>query len=349
MSRISRGQLVSVCIPAFNGARWLRESLQSAMGQTYERLEILVVDDCSSDDTLEVARSFDDPRLRVVANSRNVGLVENWNRCVRLARGEYVKFLFQDDVLYPTCVETLLELLSRELRVGLTFSPRSLIVEPGAEEELAAGWVARNATLHTRFGELASINSGRGLFARHARSLVDDLPRGSIWCCIGEPSSVMLRRSCFERIGLFNPRMRQACDIEMWLRFMFFFDIGFIPETLSAFRVHIASTTLANQRSRAYLDDPYWLLEGLLSHDEIRSEHPELSRVRDELVARNSPFRPSAGWRSISSSGGLAAARADALGVPSRIRLLLRHIVQRARSRAGRSLLPERLGPSSSR
>src|SRR2546423_8587516 len=89
--------LVSVCIPTFNGARWIKESLNSALAQSYRPLEIIIIDDASTDETVKVLRSFKDDRIRLFVNEQRLGLACNWNRCVELARGEFIKFLFQDD------------------------------------------------------------------------------------------------------------------------------------------------------------------------------------------------------------------------------------------------------------
>ena len=91
--------VVSVCIPTYNGAAYLSQCLDSVMQQTCQSMEILVVDDGSSDDSGAIAQRYEgvDRRVRVIANKEHLGLVENWNRCVDLANGEWIKFVFQDD------------------------------------------------------------------------------------------------------------------------------------------------------------------------------------------------------------------------------------------------------------
>src|SRR4029453_18243392 len=102
--------LVSICIPTYNGAAYLGPSLDSALSQTTSGLEVLSVDDCSSDDSLDIAQRYArmDSRIRVSSNTANLGLVGNWNRCAQLAQGEWVKFLFQDDLIVPDCLARLL-------------------------------------------------------------------------------------------------------------------------------------------------------------------------------------------------------------------------------------------------
>ena len=84
---------MSICVPAYNGARFLRECLDSALAQTCADFEILVVDDSSGDNTAALARDYARrfPRVRVHVNERNLGLVANWNRCVELAQKVLVR------------------------------------------------------------------------------------------------------------------------------------------------------------------------------------------------------------------------------------------------------------------
>jgi glycosyltransferase involved in cell wall biosynthesis len=300
------------------------------LSQTYQPLEILVVDDGSTDQTVKIARSFRDARLQVVANARNRGLVGNWNECVRLAKGEYIKFLFQDDRLHSRCVEEMMRLFSQHESLGLVFSLREIILEDDLDADYAREWMTRYGTLHTHFEDMREINDGRALFAQCVL-------KGFASSCIGEPTTVLIKKECFERLGLFNARMHQICDVEMWLRIMYFYDIGFIDEKLSTVRVHVSSATSSNHKNQKHVFDPIWLLEGLLSHDEIRRNHPEIGRMRDEQLARNSLLRPSAGWRSLRNADGLRQAREDVALIPRRAHFLMTYLGLKLRHLLGRA------------
>src|SRR5579885_2801948 len=89
---------VSVIVPSYNHASFLRECLQSALDQDYSDLEVVVVDDCSSDNSLEIARSIQDPRLQVHKNERNLGAYGTQNRALEMATGDYIAILNSDDV-----------------------------------------------------------------------------------------------------------------------------------------------------------------------------------------------------------------------------------------------------------
>lgn len=272
-------QTVSICIPTFNAARWILDCLNSALAQSYQRLEILVVDDASTDDTVALVRSIMDERVRLIINEENIGLTRNWNRCVEMSRGSFVKFLFHDDTLYPHCIEKMMQVFATHNGLGLVFSPRDIILDCDPDNEVAKDWLCNFGTLHTRFGSLTEINYGRELFSK-------SLSGGFNGNWIGEPSSVLIKKECFTRLGLFNTKLYQVCDLEMWLRIMFFYDIGFVPENLSAFRFHLDSASVSNLRSRRNCFDPLWLLESLSNSVEIKSTYPEIAALQTHELLR---------------------------------------------------------------
>lgn len=265
--------LVSICIPTYNGARWIRECLTSALSQTYRPIEVLVVDDASSDGTVEEVLSLKDEHVRVIVSSVHQGMLNNWNKSVELARGEFIKFLFQDDILYPDCIEKLIRPFLANENLGLAFAPRDILVEGETVGEHTKAWLQHSSVLHSRFKSITAMNNGRDLFEQYLRQGF----RGN-W--IGEPSSVLIKRLCFSRLGPFNRNLYQVCDVEMWLRVLFFYDVGFIPEKLSAFRFHPDSTSRSNIKSKRNCLDQLWLLEGLLSESEIKAAYPEIEGMR---------------------------------------------------------------------
>jgi len=196
-----------------------------------------------------------------------------------LSRGEFVKFLFQDDLLYPECIEKMVRLLLANPSLGLVFSPRDIILDADKEDPITQEWVERCTNLHTKFNALTELNIGRQLFSQYSGEEF----RGN-W--IAEPSAVMIRKACFDRLSLFNSRLYQICDVEMWLRIMFFYDIGFIREKLSAFRFHSHSASVANLKSQKNWLDQLRLLEGLLESDDIRLACPELKTMRRREIMR---------------------------------------------------------------
>jgi glycosyltransferase involved in cell wall biosynthesis len=268
--------LVSICVPTARAARWIAGAIESALAQTHEDFELLVVDNGPPDGTEEIVRSFDDPRLRFERNDREPGIVANHNWVTRRARAPLVKYLHADDMLAPTSVERLVEVALRSERIGFVFGRRAIELDRPEDPE-ARAWAAGYGALHGRLGPLDEVNDGRRVFERWLPGMFRE--RAFVnW--VGEPTSVLVRRAALERVGLFNPRLPMLMDAELWLRVAFSFDVGFVDEELSTYRHHGRSSTAGLAESGAHWLDKLWLIESLLAVPEIAAAHPELRRER---------------------------------------------------------------------
>jgi glycosyltransferase involved in cell wall biosynthesis len=268
--------LVSICVPAYNAERWLSEALESALAQTYSEFELVVANNGSTDATVGIARSFADSRVRVETSSRTISAVANHNRAIRLSRGAFVKFLHADDLLLPECLEEMVALALEDPRIGLVFAPREVLLEEVSDPE----WAERFARPHEHFEGLERINDGRHLF----RQL---LAAGFEENWIGEPSAVLLRRAALEHVGLFNERLFQIADLELWARIAFDHRLGFVDHTLSVYRHHELSGTAQNARLHRDWFDEVWLLEGLLAIPTlVAHDRRELRRLRRAALLR---------------------------------------------------------------
>lgn len=128
--------LISVGIPVYNGENYIRESVDSVLRQTESNFELVVVDNCSTDNTLEILATYNDSRIRVVKNPSNLGSTYNYNRCAELALGEYFVILPHDDILLPTMLETFSKALSSDPHIGLAYSSYYVINENGKQTDL---------------------------------------------------------------------------------------------------------------------------------------------------------------------------------------------------------------------
>jgi glycosyltransferase involved in cell wall biosynthesis len=245
-------EIVSICIPTYNGATYLAKTIDSVLAQTFSNFEVLIVDDQSEDDTLEIARSYAarDLRIRLVQNPGNLGLVGNWNRCIELAKGEWIKFIFQDDLLVPECLNKMIGFHQNSSgKEKVIFCKRDYIFENLNDphdlnlkmNKVQFFWDFFPNTI--RITPLDTIKiitkwSGRNIF--------------------GEPSSYLIHRDVFDRFGLFDPNFHHICDNEYWFRIGVNLNVLMIPETLVHFRVHEKSTTNFNRREKwlqmRYLD-----------------------------------------------------------------------------------------------
>lgn len=233
--------LVSICIPTYNGEAYLAEALQSAIQQTYRNIEIVVSDDNSSDETLRIVESFK-AKTTVpihVYNHQPSGIAANWDNAVRKAQGKYIKFLFQDDLLVPDCVEEMLAQFVTDDEIGLVFSKRKILSEIADDK-----WIAKHKSVHKYWKALKPVNEGKDLL-KDPGLLTQPLNK------VGEPSVVMFKKEVFYRVGPFHPELMQKLDYEYWFRIMKYYKVGFVDKELSAFRFHTAQATGGYRKSYA--------------------------------------------------------------------------------------------------
>lgn len=240
---------VSVCIPTYNYGNYIAETIESVLAQNYSDFELLIIDDSSKDQTAKVVESYarKDPRIRFIVNEINLGMVENWNACIAQAKGEYIKFVFGDDLLAsPDAIGRMVTLLDNDKTVSLTCSARNLIDEnsriTGIESNFATGIMPGVAVINI--------------------CLVD---QGNL---IGEPSVVMFRKSQADR-G-FKTNYTQIVDLEMWFHLLEQGSFAYINEPLCSFRIHPQQQTAKNNETRSHLKDGVYLLEDYLNKDYVQ-------------------------------------------------------------------------------
>ncbi len=100
--------------PCFNCEKYIHQAIESVIAQTFQNWEMVIVNNASTDCTLDIIHSYSDPRIRVINNEKNIGLEANWNKAVSAAQGKYIKLLPADDFLYPSCLERQVEVFERK-------------------------------------------------------------------------------------------------------------------------------------------------------------------------------------------------------------------------------------------
>lgn len=125
--------LVSVIMPCYNAAAYIGETIESVLAQTYTNWELLIVDDCSTDDSLAVIARYDDPRIRVLKNEKNSGAAVTRNNAIEAANGRFMAFLDSDDLWHPEKLAEQLAFMA-EKDCALSFTHYAVI--NGAEEQI---------------------------------------------------------------------------------------------------------------------------------------------------------------------------------------------------------------------
>jgi len=259
---------VSVCMPTYNYARYLPEAIESVLTQDLHDFELLVIDDCSTDDTRAVVQSYaaSDDRVVFSVNEKNLGMVENWNLCLARARGEYVRFLFGDDILArPDALGSMVACLDNDREVSLVGSPRNLIDDDSRFLETLS-YLPRGAIL-----------PGTEIISR---CLLDQRNQN----LIGEPSVVMFRR--VQALRGFNRQYRQLVDLEMWFHLLEQGKYAHLEKPLSSFRIHTEQQTAKNILSLAYINDL-----SLLFDQYLFKEYVSCGRLHKRFLVYNQFYK----------------------------------------------------------
>lgn len=214
---MSSSPSISVILPVYNGTDYLRTAVDSVLNQTFEDVELVVCDDASTDASLDVLASYEDPRLRLLQNDTNQGLFPTLNRLVRTSDAPLIRLWGQDDRMKPHCLEREHAFWTEHPDLGMTYCQRDSID--------AAGEVFQTAPTD----ETPTILTGS-----HVAQI--SFYHGSM---PGNISTVTLRRAALEDVGLFREDMKVSGDFEMWVRLSEQYQTGFINESLIDLRSHV--------------------------------------------------------------------------------------------------------------
>ena len=241
---------ISVILPVHNGQQYLHECIASVLRQHFTSFELLIADDASTDRSREIIHGFADSRIRFFERNENVGLFANLNRLVEEARAPLVRFLGQDDVLEPDCLEREVAFFDAHPNVGISFCKTRRINEAGAE-------IGKGA-----LGDLPEV-------MKPQLSLQHFFYHG---CIPGNISTVCVKRDCFEEFGYFDESYAVAGDYEMWVRISRQRDFGVIHRHLVQLRLHARQLSRALPSRIAFIEEHRKIRASLLPHlpEEIR-------------------------------------------------------------------------------
>ncbi|MEG4027443.1 MULTISPECIES: glycosyltransferase [unclassified Microcoleus] len=276
---------VSICIPTYNGEAFIGEAIQSALAQTYPNIELIISDDGSTDRTIAIAQSFQlqtSVDFRIVLH-RNYGLSQNWNFCISQAKGQYIKFLFQDDLLAPECIEKMVAVAQQNPEIGMVFSPRGITIADDESNPILRLASQSIKDLHKSWSNLKSIQPGKELLA-DTNCLINPINK------IGEPSTVLIAARVFAEIGLFDSGLSQYVDLDMWWRIMGNYHIGFVDEKLSSLRIHPEQQTWKNFAAGENHKDVVRFYKKLLNSPDYSFLDQQIKQtIRQKLALRTQP------------------------------------------------------------
>ncbi|HEX2767864.1 MAG TPA: glycosyltransferase family 2 protein, partial [Geobacteraceae bacterium] len=242
--------LVTVCIPAYNCARFIADAIDSVLNQRFAGFELLIIDDCSTDSTAEIARSYAarDSRIIFKVNDKNLGMVANWNLCLETAQGKYIKYLFGDDLFSSNeALQRMASVLDNDSMISVVASGRNII-------DAKSNFVKK----------VSSFADGTLVDGTYVISRCLSAQRN----LVGEPSIVMFRKS--QAMRGFNAEYGQLVDLEMWFHLLEQGKYAHIGESLSSFRVHPDQQSEKNVQNLLHIDEYFMLLKAYLDRPYVK-------------------------------------------------------------------------------
>lgn len=245
---------VSVIIPAYNSELYIREAIESALAQTYKDLEIIVIDDDSTDKTGQIAKSFGSG-LTYIRHNHNRGPSAARNTGIKHVNGEYIAFLDSDDIWLPNKIQEQIKLLENNKDIALVYSDGYRVNLSGLE-----------------MGLLFNIVKPYRGFVFEELILDNFIPT----------SSVIVRKDILNEVGTFNDRFLISQDFDLYLRIAESYEIDFVDAPLFKYRIYPDSAS--SKKRDVMLDDVIFITK--FYQEKISFDNPRLAQKLDKRIAK---------------------------------------------------------------
>lgn len=258
---------VSIIIPNYNHAAYLKQRIESVLAQSFQDFEIILLDDASQDQSHEVIESYrGHPKIQIEFNESNSGSVfKQWNKGLQMARGKYVWIAESDDYSSPKFLETLVRKMEENPHVGIAFSDSFRVFE-GETTPARERW----------FGEFAAQYEHD--FTATGREYVAS--QMLFFNTIPNASSALFRRELAERIGRADESFRLSGDWLFWIRLLSHSDIAYVAAPLNYYRYHEQTARYANLTNGVMLEDALRISTYVLNNFRVSSENAALVKER---------------------------------------------------------------------
>jgi len=286
---------VTIGIPTYNRSGFVRQSIESALAQTYPDFRLVISDNASTDDTAVVVASFDDPRIVYTRSERNIGMTANFNRVLEFTDTEFVTLLYDDDLFYPEYLEHTIAALDAHPRVGVVHTGFDVI---GFDGDI----LERAVTLVEGASGAVAVETGPSFLTRSMRQ---------DWV-ICSPSA-LFRTDAIGAVGGFPVDQEPLADVQMLRRMAVDWDIASVSTPLVGFRVHreTASAGLGSFTGLGYEADDGYAQAAFRQRTEFLDEAElpahvaasyrslaEMSLTRDTVRQLANRARAGSRWRS---------------------------------------------------
>ncbi len=240
--------LVSLVVASYNHAEYLAQRMESLIVQTYQNIEILVIEDCSPDNSLAVLRQYEShSKVKLIVREKNGGWVTVSNQGIELSQGEFVLFANCDDDCDPRMIEKLITAMRAHPTAGIAFC-RSLMVDE-RDHIIGDDYEVREKSFRDRCASDTLLTG-----AEMSRFLMHS-------CVIPNLSAALIRRECLDTVGNLSPSYRANSDWDLFFRIAAKYDVAYVAEPLNKFRQH-QTTIRSLTKGRITYEEFFRLLLG---------------------------------------------------------------------------------------
>ncbi|MEO8456123.1 MAG: glycosyltransferase [Sphingomicrobium sp.] len=240
--------LVSIVVPSFNGAPWLREALDSMLAQTYPNIEILLLDDASTDETPAIAAEYES-RIKYIRQPKNMGIYDNVNVGIAQAKGDLIATYHADDIYLPTMVEEQVSYLQKYPEVGAVFASDILVDADGRE-----------------YGRMKLPDEVRGERPLRYPVVLNVLLSYKNNFLVSP--TMMVRASVHRDLGVYRQdKYRNTSDLEMWLRIARSYPIAVLERHLMKYRHFHGNSSQRYHRLRIEVENYFPIMDEYLERD----------------------------------------------------------------------------------
>ena len=242
---------VSIILTSYNHTKYLREAIESALHQTFSDFELIIWDDASTDDSWEVINSYNDPRIRAFRNANNLRS-GNINRALEKTTGEYVAIHHSDDAWEPEKLEKQVAFIDSHPEIGAVFTWAQIVDEDGQPFQ---------DDTHFYYKIFDQPNRSRHEWLNYF------FYRGNALC----HPSVLIRKQCYDDVGLYRYGLGQLPDFDMWIRLCMKYEIHVLPEKLIRFRVRVGEANTSGNRPEVHVRGQFEFFQILHNYIAVRA------------------------------------------------------------------------------
>ena len=209
---------ISVIIPSYNNAPYIGKAIESILNQSFTDFEVIVIEDCSTDNSREVINSYmeQDSRIHVIHHEKNKGVAAARNSGIQAAKGEFIAILDADDEFLPTRLQLLYEKIIKEPNIALVHSDIFVV-----NEQKKIKWVIKGEPIYSEEYIPGEVLRRRG-------------------CHLGQP---LMRKACMELVGLYDETLPGAEDYDLYHRLTHHYPVAYVQEPLYLYRLHETNAT----------------------------------------------------------------------------------------------------------